>query len=288
MKPAAGHVRERLGALMGRYRTDSLAGVSPAAFRSQIEGYMALDDGEMEGFADTSLQRDISVRFTWGHDHDFGDWSIRGMMRDRHLNIISRFVGLGALPEDLSGRRVLDIGCWTGGSSLLMAAMGAEVVALEEVRKYAAAARFLAESFAASVRVFDASLYDTPALDLGAFDYVLFSGVLYHVSDPVLALRILFSSLLDGGACCIETAAIAGDEPLVRYAGPRKAFGKDGRRINWNWFVPTLPALRWMIEDVGFVVESAALAPGGRAYAIARRERHVDMLRAGLSNRRVQ
>ena len=57
-------------------------------------------------------------------------------MGDRHLVLLARYMDdFGAFPRDLSGKRVLDIGCWSGGTSLLFSALGAEVVAVEEVRK---------------------------------------------------------------------------------------------------------------------------------------------------------
>ena len=58
--------------------------------------------------------------------------------------IIADFIDQFDFPEKLGGMRVLDIGAWTGGISLLLAAMGAKVVALEEVVKYSNTVNYLA------------------------------------------------------------------------------------------------------------------------------------------------
>ena len=107
-----------------------------------------------------------------------------------------------------------------------------------------------------------------------AFDYVLFPGVLYHLTDPILGLRILFNSLKDGGKILVETAASGSRKMVMDYYGPP----------TYSWFFPSSSTLKKMLEDVGFVdVEASKTTVSGRAYAIGRREKHVDMIRAGLS-----
>jgi 2-polyprenyl-3-methyl-5-hydroxy-6-metoxy-1,4-benzoquinol methylase len=276
---------------MGRYRVESLVGESPEAFQERIVGFLQLEDASMEGYEDPSKQRDLSIRFRWGHDHDFGAFRLRGQMEDRHLWLLSTFMErFGALPRDLTGKSVLDIGCWTGGTSLLLAAMGAEVMAIEEVRKYVDALTYVRDAFGLkNLEPRNLSLYDCSGPEFqDRFDYVLYAGVLYHVTDPVLSLRIVFDSLRDGGTSLIETAAIPARGAMVRYEGPR-VFGtgdaKSLTRSGWNWFVPSTGALEQMIRDVGFadVRVPPKLTKNKRAFAVARRAEHVDMLRAGLS-----
>lgn len=283
---------------MARYRTDRLAaGFDPGAFEARIRAFLATTDPEVEGFRDPSRQRDLSVKFHWGHDHDFGAFAVAGRMGDRHLTLLARFAdGLGALPppgpSSLAGMRVLDVGCWTGGTSLLLAAMGAHVVAIEEVRKYVACLEYLREAFGvANLEPRAMSLFDCTGPEFSdAFDLVLFAGVLYHVTDPVLALRLTFDALRDGGRCLVETAVTPVPGPFLGYQGPRRVAG-DGRdlsRSGWNWFLPSPSALRRMMLDVGYTGVRSKVAAGRRAFAVGRRDRHVDMLRAGLSARDVR
>ena len=277
--------------IMDRYTTANLEGISPENFKGNIDTFMEIDDGEMEGYKDESRQRDLSVRFMWGHDHDFGSFKVKGLMGNRHVEILAALIDAGHLQADLIGKKVLDVGCWTGGMSLLLVGMGAEVVAIEEVRKYARAVRFLASSFgiADQLTVRSTSLYECNDLEfLDTFDYVIMAGVLYHVTDPVLALRMMFNCLSDVGTILIETQFHDADDRLLRYAGPRQAFGKKGKRIGWNWFTPTLQTLTRMLEDVGFVDVANRRLKDDRALVVAKRVGFVDMLRAGLSNRKIR
>ncbi len=286
--PSMGRLRD----IMSRYTTDRLVGISPEAFRKEIDRYLALDDAAMEGISDATRQRDQTIRFNWGHHHDFGTFKLEGQMKDRHLEILSVFIDeFGAVPPDLSGKRVLDIGCWTGGTCLTLAGMGAEVVGIEEVRKYAECAQFLADSFGLRDRVTieRRSLYDlTDDRFHDAFDIVLFSGVIYHLTDPVLGARHCFNALRDGGRCLVESFSIGRSDTLVEYTGPGVMSSSEGtrerkNRSGWNWFVPSPPAMGQMMRDVGFDDVEVLGPRDARAYGVGRRTRHVDLCRAGLS-----
>jgi len=274
---------DHLESLMQRYQTDRLVGISPRQFESDLRGLIAVEDHDIEGYLDPAKQRDQSVKFTWGHTHDFGSFQIQGLMRDRHIRIVADFVDRAGLGLDLSGLRVLDVGCWTGGMSLLLTAMGAKVTAVEEVVKYAQIVKWLSHSFDAGIQVVSSSLYNLNESD---FDIVIISGVLYHVSDPILALRIMFNCTRDGGMCLIETEVDPSELPIARYAGPTRARGdaKDRTREGWNWWVSSVTAFEQMLADVGFEASEAFLGPAARALFIGHRGKHVDMLRAGLSN----
>lgn len=279
---------DRLRSLMARYRTDRLVGISPERFKERIDRFLALEDWESEGYAGPDRQRDLSVKFHWGHDHDFGDFRLRGRMGERHIWLMAVYRDLfRSIPRSFEGRSVLDIGCWTGGTALLLRAMGAKVHAIEEVRKYADCVRFLQECFAVEgLRVEHASLFELDRADVyDRFDIVHYAGVVYHVTDPVLSLRIVYNCLNDGGLCLVETYCDPDPRGVLRFEGPSViAFGEERlrNRGGWNWFVPSPSALRSMMAAVGFEeIELRRL--GNRAFAVGRRRGHVDMLRAGLS-----
>jgi 2-polyprenyl-3-methyl-5-hydroxy-6-metoxy-1,4-benzoquinol methylase len=285
---AARHLRRLM---RERYTVANLKGVGAEEFARHIRGLPGRRDAAIERYADPSPQRDLSVQFEWGHNHDFGSFSMPGLMQDRHIHVLAAFMTLFGVPErDLAGRAVLDVGCWTGGTSLLLAALGARVLAIDEVVKYADCVGYLRRAFELeNLEVQSRSLYslDEPAFG-DRFDLVLYSGVLYHVTDPVLSLRILFNSLRDGGLCLVETMAAEGPGSFCAYGERRETGSRDPARAStllggWAWFVPSLAALTNMLGDAGFRVRASRLIGGGRALAVAERVRHADMLRAGLS-----
>src|SRR5437870_170555 len=61
-----------LQGLMRRYQTDHLVRGHPTQFRKNIENCLELQDNEIDGAKDPQKQRDLSRRFHWGHNHDFG------------------------------------------------------------------------------------------------------------------------------------------------------------------------------------------------------------------------
>ncbi len=275
--------------MRSEFTVDQLVNVSREDFEQTLRDFQQLDDYAMEGYAGPTAQRDLSVRFRWGHNHDFGTFAIEGEMQNRHLWLLSTFIDEFGLTLPLNGRRVLDIGPWTGGTSLLLHALGAQVVAIEEVRKYAQALQYLANAFGLdNLTVINRSLFECVDDDFqDTFDLVLFTGVLYHVSDPIVALRHTFNALRDGGICLIETYAIDNPEPVLLYEGANvfAAGTLEARnRVGWNWFRPSPAALAAMLSDVGFAESRIGhVTRDNRLLAIARRDRHRDMLRAGLS-----
>jgi SAM-dependent methyltransferase len=244
-----------------RYQTDSLQGIDPAAFRRQILGRIGTLDAAAEGYSDAELerQRDLSIKFHWGHDHDFGDFQVRGRMASRHLDLMADFASIFGLDLDsFQDKEVLDVGCWTGGTSLLLAALGCRVVAIEEVCKYAEAASFLARSFGLQTKltVHPISLYACNHADwYDRFDIVHFPGVIYHLSDPLIGLRILFNALRPDGTILVESAGIDHAEPFCRFDGSMVWQSGDKNNMDrggWNWFMPSPSALARMMREAGF------------------------------------
>ncbi|WP_425040013.1 magnesium protoporphyrin IX methyltransferase [Primorskyibacter sp. S187A] len=98
---------------------------------------------------------------------------------------------LARLPSDLTGRRILDAGCGTGMVTEIMAARGAEVVAVDISPQLVEIARSrLTPGLAARV-TFHAG--DMLSADLGRFDHVLAmdSLIYYHAHDIRNALSVL-------------------------------------------------------------------------------------------------
>ncbi len=89
-----------------------------------------------------------------------------------------------ALPDDLCGKSVLDIGCNAGFYSLEMKRRGADrVLGVDFDERYLAQARFAAEVRGVEIEL--GRLCVCEVANLGErFDVVVFMGVLYHVSKP--------------------------------------------------------------------------------------------------------
>ncbi|BBG65578.1 tRNA (5-methoxyuridine) 34 synthase [Hydrogenimonas sp.] len=78
------------------------------------------------------------------------------------------------------------------------------------------------------------------------FDTVICLGVLYHRSDPIVALKALKSSLKRGGELILDTFMIDGEEPLCLV--PESTYSK----ISNVHFVPTVTALENWCKKAGF------------------------------------
>lgn len=117
----------------------------------------------------------------------------------------------GALPPDLSGAEVLDIGCNGGFYSIELKRRGARrVLGIDVDDRYLNQARFAAQTLGLEIEFEKRSVYDVAGI-AGQFDYVFFMGVFYHLRYPVYALdqvlkkvrpegRLVFQSMLRGSA----------------------------------------------------------------------------------------
>ncbi len=286
-------LRGRLREKFSIYNVDSLRAISPEDFQHEIVSKLGTIDSEIEAYSpeEISRQRDLSIKFHWGHNHDFGKFKVEGRMADRHLDLMADFINAFPIEmEDFDQKRVLDIGCWTGGTTLLLTALGAQVRAVEEVRKYAAMTRFLIESFGLTQQadVLDTTLYDCNREDLfDAFDIVYFPGVVYHLTDPVLALRILFNTLNIGGKILVETAGPNHPDPICLFTGSHvygQGSAEELNRGGWNWFSPSPSALERMMLEAGFdQIETFYSERAKRVYGYGVKTKQAGICRAGLS-----
>ena len=118
------------------------------------------DNWMEEGYKSPTKQRVPSVKFAWGHNHNMGSFHVDGVLKDRHIEILARFIDQHGLPRDLHGQNVMDIGSWTGGMPLLLAGMGGVVDAVEEVRKYGRVIEYLTQQFDLNITTIKNSLYN--------------------------------------------------------------------------------------------------------------------------------
>lgn len=177
------------------------------------------------------------------------------------------------LPEDLSGKSVLDIGCNAGFYSMEMKRRGAErVLGVDSDDRYLAQARFASEALGYdNIEFRNLSVYDLGALG-ERFDVVIFMGVLYHLRHPLLALDLIhehvardlmiFQSMQRGSR---ELMAIEEDYPFERSemffesAWPKLHFVERKYANDWtNWWVPNRACAEAMLRASGFAIETRA------------------------------
>jgi tRNA (mo5U34)-methyltransferase len=96
--------------------------------------------------------------------------------------------------------------------------------------------------------------------ELGTFDVVLYKGVLYHMEDPLAALRRL--ARVTGGMAVIETAAVL--LPGYEHCAVCEFYEAD--ELNFdpsNWWAPSARALHGLCRAAGFArVETVFENPG--------------------------
>jgi tRNA (mo5U34)-methyltransferase len=101
-----------------------------------------------------------------------------------------------AIPADLTGKTVLDIGCNAGFYSIEMKRRGASrVLGIDSDERYLAQARYAAQVLNADIEFKNISVYDVARIG-EQFDLVIFMGVFYHLRHPLLALDLLYDHVV--------------------------------------------------------------------------------------------
>lgn len=115
----------------------------------------------------------------------------------------------GVLPQ-ISGSRVLDIGCNAGYDTFLMSALGAiEVVGLEPHGFYHQACFLNAVYDVPGVSFMNLGWEDLNPRYFGGFDFVNCQGLIYHVKEPMLLIEKLASIMRPGATLLLETHVLS-------------------------------------------------------------------------------
>ena len=115
-----------------------------------------------------------------------------------------------ALPADLTGKRVLDIGPWDGFFTFEMERRGADVTAIDYVDLDTF--RELHRAMGSRARYERLDVYELDPRRFGTFDIVLCLGVLYHLKHPLLGLERICSVTRE--VCIVESFVIDGRDRL--------------------------------------------------------------------------
>ena len=167
------------------------------------------------------------------------------------------------LPDDLSGKTVLDVGCNAGFYCLEMKRRGAaQVVGIDSQRNLIRQAAFVRDVNSLDIDYRRMSVYDLDPHSIGQFDVTLALGLLYHCKHLVLALEKLF--IVTRELLILETAIyppeqapssftyeVGGLQPLLHpLAYVENA--PEAKEAIYNWFLPGISALRALLKNIGF------------------------------------
>lgn len=165
-----------------------------------------------------------------------------GSITEQERNIYFR------IPEDLSGKRVLDIGCADGYFTFLAESRGASVVAIDA---WPHQGFFLAHEVRQSkVEFYQMDLYDLQPDTFGTFDIVFFMGVYYHLKNPILALERVASLTRELAIIESQIANLPGFEDVgVSHFYEHEELAPGDPT---NWWVPNVPCLLQTVRAAGF------------------------------------
>jgi tRNA (mo5U34)-methyltransferase len=208
---------------------------------------------------------------------ELGDWfhnlDLNGVRTAPHhfLGDYPRFKFQGfahAVPANLTGKSVLDIGCNAGFYSLEMKRRGADrVVGIDFDETYLNQARFAAEVSGLEIEFHQLSVYDVAELG-EKFDLVIFMGVLYHLRHPMLALDLirehvagdlmLFQSMQRGSKEVYKTEpdySFAEKEIFTSHDFPAAYFIEHKYSHDpTNWWIPNRSCVEAMLRSTGFKI----------------------------------
>jgi tRNA (mo5U34)-methyltransferase len=214
-----------------------------------------------------ALSRRIAELGDWFHNLDlYGVPTAPNHFLGDFPNIKWRHISK-AIPEDITGATVLDIGCNAGFYSIEMKKRGAErVVAMDVDDRYLNQGRFAAETLGMDIDFRKLSVYEVDTIP-GQFDFVFFLGVFYHLRYPLLALDKVVKKV--GGRLFFQTM-IRGSEDVKKwdknyhfwnkeiFADPsfpcmyfvEQRYADDPT----NWFIPNRAAAESSLRSAGLEI----------------------------------
>ena len=195
-----------------------------------------------------------------------------------------------ALPEDMTGMRVLDIGCNAGFHSIELARRGARVCGVDVDPHYLRQARWARERFGIPEEQFalrQMGIYELGRLE-ETFDVVLFLGVLYHLRYPLLAIDLVAQRTRD--TLILQTLTMPGEEiaaapedlpidareAMLAPGWPKMAFIERSLAGDpTSWWAPNRAAVQALlrsaglepVRELGHEITLARRLPGHRAPA---------------------
>ena len=180
------------------------------------------------------------------------------------------------LPRGLAGLSAVDLACHQGFFSTELARRGcASVLAIDARAEHVADASLIARTLQLNqIDVVQKDVHEVAGAGLGTHDVVLCFGLIYHLEDPVGALRAARALTKPGGVCLVETQVVPNlsgpvDWGAYRFVKPLKGvFGivdetyelhGPEMSVTGICLAPSVEGLLWVMEKVGF--RDVALVP---------------------------
>ncbi|MCP5095325.1 MAG: methyltransferase domain-containing protein [Chloroflexi bacterium] len=201
-------------------------------------------------------------KYQWFHKYEI----VPGVMSNGVSDMAAR-THYFPIPEDLSGKRVLDIGCADGYFSFLAESRGATVVSIDSWPRQGFFVTHRARN--SKVEFHHMNVQDIHPDKFGLFDIVLFFGVYYHLKHPILAVERIAN--VTRGYALIESEIT----PLIEFSNTLR--GKIAKRLAarlpqlppgvgvsrfyeqdtlggdpTNWWVPDMDTFKRTIRGAGF------------------------------------
>jgi tRNA (mo5U34)-methyltransferase len=200
-----------------------------------------------------TLRERVEAEPYWFHQIDLGD----GVVTPGWSNAARDKLPYFGLPDDLTGLRVLDVGCAEGFFSFEAERRGAsEVVSLDFDAECIKRFKMCAEALGSKVTHPQVhSVYELDPSVMGTFDLVMCFGLLYHLKHPLLGIEkvaAMTRGTLLIQSWTLETTALA-DQPIARFqvhgliSGPKENPIHDPT-VYWE---PNAACIRGMLEHVG-------------------------------------
>jgi tRNA (mo5U34)-methyltransferase len=195
-----------------------------------------------------ALRREAGA-IQWFHTIDLGHGVITAGVDDTPRKLH----GL-CLPRSLAGKTVLDVGAWDGFFSFEAERRGAARVLAVDSYCWSGPGWGSKAGFELARRVLQSHVedmeMDVEAISpdtVGAFDVVLFLGVLYHMRHPLAALERI-------AAVTRELLVLETEVDLISLRTPALAFypGTELNRDPTNWWAPNPRALTGLLKEAGF------------------------------------
>jgi tRNA (mo5U34)-methyltransferase len=226
-------------------------------FRSVLEWYPDMWSGSGEDGEDLAAK---VGRLSWYHTLELPGGIVTPGYYD-HRPLVPYY----GIPDDLRGKRVLDVGSWDGFWSFEFERRGASVVAVDldvltkvdfppAIRnavldakleqRFGGGFELARRALGSKVERIVRNVYDLDPADVGTFDLVHFSDVSQHLQRPLEAYRRI-RSVTAGSAMIVDAFDPDLDDTknLVEYRGGW---------VDVTWWIPSLNTLAQLVTDAGF------------------------------------
>ena len=187
-------------------------------------------------------------------------------IHETRWNLLQHTIDL-AFPDGFQDLTAIDLAAHQGWFSMNLARAGLrQVTGVDQRASHVEDSRLMAELLGYhEMQFLQSDIFDLDSNALGTYDLVLMLGLLYHLENPIGALRL--ARALCRNLCVLETQIVPGMSGMVdfgsyKFVRPLKgSFGLIDELDETHapeagatgiCLVPSLEALTWLLSKVGF------------------------------------